>query len=147
MQRSASKNLCLYIVASLTIFVILAACNRNKQTEEQNYLTLHPWFLRSTEQEIDGKWVTENIDSCKKDNLYVFQVSGIFTISSGATKCQAGDPDELASGSWRITKEGDRLLAKVLGNIRDLEILTLNSSSMVLVLTKDGRKTRETYSH
>jgi hypothetical protein len=44
-------------------------------------------------------------DACERDNLYIFFSDNKLTVDEGATKCNSGDPQTAATGTWSLSTD------------------------------------------
>lgn len=86
-------------------------------------------------------------DDCNKDDAYSFKTGDIYTIDSGAAKCDPAE-DQVTSGTWKL-KENDKVITiTAKGETLDHHILELTATTLKVRYTYPVvGVVEETYSH
>jgi hypothetical protein len=124
----------------LTVITIscLLSCKKDEQVQAKTrtqLLTDRFWKQVKVEQRFNPSdpWtdMTSSISSCDLDNHIAFSILGIFMETEGATKCNAGDPDEVLVGNWTFQSSETvlQLTAPSVGTV-NLNILTLDENTL-----------------
>ncbi len=121
------------------LMVSIASCSKESEKSRKELLTdkgcwklLKVEVLYNSANEFeDGTALFRSSQECKKDDCYNFGKDNSYTVTEGATKCTASDPDILKSGTWSIT-EDNRVLITEANNIKKyLRIETLNENTLI----------------
>ncbi len=112
------------ILLCATVFISCSKNSNNKTKAE--LLTTGGWRLESKQTRIATAttWtdITSSVTACKKDDVASFTNPSTYTLTEGGSKCNAANPDVVATGSWAF-----------LNNQDDLKI-TIGSSSIIYSL-------------
>ena len=103
------------------------SCTKNSTDKTKTeLLTTGGWRLESKQTKISTASaytdITSGIVTCKKDDVLSFTNPSTYTVTEGATKCNAANADIVAIGTWAL-----------LNNQNDLKI-TVGTTSTTYVL-------------
>jgi hypothetical protein len=106
----------IYVVLILSSAILFYSCKKETQKTKTELLTNGTWVIKSytINPGINfGTGLVTNIystlASCEKDNITQFLTNQTYTITEGATKCNATDPQVLESGTWKFTNNEQNL--------------------------------------
>jgi len=68
--------------------------------------------------------------SCQRDNLFIFNTDMTTTTDEGATKCNAGDPQQTISGTWALLNGDTQLTVVASGTTITADILSFDNNGM-----------------
>jgi hypothetical protein len=69
-------------------------------------------------------------EACQRDNIWEFKADGTYIVVEGATKCNAGDPDTVTTGTWQLTDNDNKIIIDDAGQpAQTLSIVELTSTS------------------
>lgn len=133
--------------------------NNNNNNNTSATLTSGSWKMVSSTSVIEypAPVGTQTVDlfalmqSCVKDNLYIFKTDNTTVSDEGATKCNSSDPQQKTAGTWALINNNSKLQITENSTSITADILTLNSSTLELryVTTYGGMNSTTTtkYTH
>jgi hypothetical protein len=98
----------IFLVATLFLCAqAFISCSKNSTDKSKTeLLTAGGWKLETKQTRIGAAttWtdITSTVLACKKDNIMSFANPSTYTLTEGGTKCNATDPDVVATGSWAL---------------------------------------------
>lgn len=128
------------VVATIACLLSQNACKKEDATiGRTDLLTSHGWMLTKAEAKIFG--VTSDVTDkylmpCEKDDVVRFLADGTYEKSIGADDCNGAQSSQL--GTWQWKTEGKAFTFTVDGTAHDVEILTLNTTTLKGSLGKVG---------
>jgi hypothetical protein len=117
-------------IACATSLVILSSCKDDDKSKTE-LLTEKSWVLSKAEVEVSGASIDvtdDYIDDCQGDNTITFTKAGVYTEVVGTDDCNGDESDE--TGTWEFKNGETTLSIDVDGDVQDLEIATLNGSTL-----------------
>ncbi len=143
-QKQCKK--CFYLINWLVILGFLAACDRdkNKNENEPTLPIVGKWKLTAMTVSPPFEGVTNIfaiLEDCVKDDIYEFKANGTFEFSEGATKCNPDDDQIWFRGNYTLNSDSKTL------NYEDetYEVLELNNTTLKLSFTEEGEDDGITY--
>jgi hypothetical protein len=77
------------------------------------------------------------LQACERDNIWNFKSDGTYTVTEGATKCNATDPDTASSGTWQLTENDTKIIIDDINDVpQTFTITELTSSSLKITGTQ-----------
>jgi hypothetical protein len=128
---------CLMILALSIAWASCGKSNSNNNNSNVTLLTKSTWKFDTAgiDGNKDGKIDQEDnsLESCFKDNTYVFNKDSTVVMDEGATKCNAADP-QTSSYAWSITNTNPAVLKSDVDPIlaEGLKILTLTDTKLTV---------------
>ena len=159
------KKLVLVAISASLLFVAckkddsLPDPNNNNNNNTSSTLTSGSWKMVSSTSVIEypAPVGTQTVDlfalmqSCVKDNLYIFKTDNTTVSDEGVTKCNSSDPQQKTAGTWALINNNTKLQITENSTSITADILTLNSSTLELryVTTYGGMNSTTTtkYTH
>jgi len=107
-------NKLLLIAAFFLGSQIFVSCSKNEASKtKEELLTMGGWRLDSKQTRISSSatWtdITSTIPACRKDDITSYTNPSGYTITEGASKCNAANPDLVATGSWALVNNKEDL--------------------------------------
>jgi hypothetical protein len=126
-----------YLIAIYTLIIVaMPACDKDDDDPQPKtkteLITASSWKLSTAT--VGGMNALPFIQDCQEDNTMVFVAGGTGTVSEGATKCNAGDPDTTPF-TWNFQDSETKLfVSSVLftGGNNTSTIVTLSETQLVL---------------
>lgn len=77
------------------------------------------------------------VQPCELNNLLNFSTGGSYIVDEGPTKCSAGDPQTIATGTWAFNSDKSHLLVTESGSsiADDYTLVTLNETTVQVTQT------------
>jgi hypothetical protein len=136
------KNLIL-LLSSVLLFS--TACDKNPEAPvktKKDILSSGKWLLLSLDAktQVPGQ-PTDNdlykdLQSCEKDNLFIFNTNGTAAIDEGPSKCSDTSAQTVSTGNWQLLDNDKKLKLRVILGIFNFEAVTdiveLNDNTMTL---------------
>jgi hypothetical protein len=104
------------ILAISALVLFFAACKKeDKEESKADMLTANQWRLVLNTSIVTYSGSTDTIDqmvgapACRLDDLTRFLGNGTFQFDEGLTKCNAGDPQSKAGGTWLLSNNDTKL--------------------------------------
>jgi hypothetical protein len=126
------------ILALAFTFMVVTGCNNddpdNPKTKTE-LLTTGTWKFSTATS--GGSDVSPFIQACLKDNIYTFFAAGTGTMDEGASKCNAGDPQQ-SPYTWNfISNETMIHVSSILfpGGTNDFTLVSLTETQLVVSQT------------
>lgn len=136
-------------IVLLLMFIISAiSCSKDSQSTTPTktaYLTKAPWKYVNVEVGTNNVFTSlwDSLELCVKDNITTFNTNKTYQEVEGATKCDSGDPDIAASGTWQFNADETLLIMDILS----YQVITLNENTLKVQITLGGDTYRATYGH
>lgn len=141
-------------LVSVLIVSVLLLCGCGKDGDDSKskttLLTQSDWVRTSLMITINTNPPYDDhqtLAACIKDNRWVFRSNGTYEYNEGPTKCNAGDPQIIQTGSWAFTDNETKL---TIGS-STFTVDQLTETTMVLTYTYSGggntTVTKGTYVH
>jgi hypothetical protein len=126
------------LLAIATIF--LSSCYKgDSEKTRKELLTQGGWILQGKLTKagaaVDFTDVTSSVSACKKDDIQSFNTSGQYGKNEGASKCNAGDPDVIATGTWEFLTNETELKVTIPTSTITYKIEGIAENSLILVET------------
>ncbi|MBP6432377.1 MAG: hypothetical protein KA319_11480 [Ferruginibacter sp.] len=123
--------------------VTLNSCYKGDSDKtRKELLTQGGWILQGKLTKagtaVDFTDVTSSISTCKKDDIQSFNTTGQYGKSEGASKCNAGDPDVIATGTWEFLTNETELKVVVPSSTITYKIEGIAQNSLILVETDES---------
>lgn len=120
--------------------MFLTSCYKgDSEKTRKELLTQSGWILQGKLSKVgaaaDFTDVTSSISTCKKDDLLSFNTSGQYAKNEGSSKCNAGDPDVIASGTWEFLTNETELKITIPSSSITYKIEGIAQNSLILVET------------
>jgi Lipocalin-like domain len=100
------KNTKLIAITFFAICAIAVVSCKKKKTKTQ-LLSDIAWKIAEARIQDDStkQWtsILPLIDACELDNVWTYAAGNTYTITEGATKCNAADPDLVETGTWSFS--------------------------------------------
>lgn len=150
------------ILALLAVVVIVGCSKNNSSTTPPApsantiLLTQKDWLRTKYEykQASATTWIdgTSSIPACKMDDHVVFRTDGTYEDNEGATRCSAGDPFIVESGTWKFAQNETMVILTPAGSTsKDAFVEILTGTTLVFTSTASVSGTlynrRESYGH
>lgn len=105
----------LFLIGSLLLgSQAFVSCSKNEATKtKEELLTMGGWRLDSEQTRFatSAAWtdITSSIPTCKKDDITSYTNPSGYSVTEGASKCNAANPDLVATGSWALVNNKEDL--------------------------------------
>jgi hypothetical protein len=130
------KHLNLIIPITLSTIICLIACSKSSDDStpktKTELLTQSSWKFDNAK--VGGIDVSGLLQTCQKDNVYVFAAAGTGTLDEGAAKCDQGDPQTI-SFNWNFESNETILnvsTALIAGGGNKFTIVSLTETQLVV---------------
>ena len=128
---------------AVTILVLGISCNKDEDTVQlpvtRAQLLARAWIQTDLLALIGGSNTsvfTTVVPACQRDNIWTFKSDGTYSVSEGATKCNAADPDIATTGTWQLTDADTKIIIDdVSEDPQTFTITELTSSSLKITGT------------
>lgn len=134
----------LFIIAIAGTFLFIASCSKDEDSvSKTEIITANSWKYAALtiNPPIDffGIPISDFLafmDDCEKDNLFIFNTSGSYTIDEGATKCDDADPQTIEVGTWSFNSGETQLSLATPDTTITMNIVGLSSSKVTLATSE-----------
>jgi hypothetical protein len=137
------KALIVSFLVSFGLIAFVAGCSKSsssssaaKPDADSLLITSAAWKFNSSGYNLSGGGTITIVDTtvtaCQKDNTYTFLADSAGTMDEGATKCNAGDPQTQPFNWYFMNKDAVLHITSNTILNGDLNIFSLNASSMVI---------------
>lgn len=128
---------------AVIILVLGISCNKDEDNVQlpvtRAQLLARAWIQTDLLALINGSNIsvfTTVASACQRDNIWTFKSDGTYSVSEGATKCNAGDPDIATTGTWQLTDADSKIIIDdVSEDPQTFTITELTSSSLKITGT------------
>jgi hypothetical protein len=140
-KHSWASGRILFIVLILAVGI---SCNKDESTVplpvSRAQLLARSWIQTDLLASLPGgppqSVFTTVLEACERDNIWNFKSDGTYTVTEGATKCNAADPDTATSGTWQLTESDTKIIIDDINEVpQTFTITELTSSSLKITGT------------
>jgi Lipocalin-like domain len=123
-----------------SIILIIGSCKKEVVVSRTQLLS-RDWQQTDLIASIAGSAPTSVfttvMDACVRDNIWQFKADGTYSVSEGASKCNAADPDIATTGTWQLIDNDSKLVIDDVNELpQTFTITELTSASLKITGTE-----------
>jgi hypothetical protein len=124
---------------ALAVLFLNSCYKGDSEKTRKELLTQGGWVLQGKLTKagtaVDFTDVTSSVSACKKDDIQSFNTTGQYGKNEGASKCNTGDPDVIAAGTWEFLNNETELKVIIPSSTITYKIEGIAENSLILVET------------